>query len=76
MSNFTILLAQKEIRDRKRYTQKEIADETGVSQSMISRIANGKEIEALSVGKALLIAEWLGCNISELVYLDDEAEPA
>lgn len=60
------LLTEKELRDDRRYKQKDIANGTGLSEGMISRVMNDKDISMLSYGSAKVIAEWLGVSMEEL----------
>lgn len=72
MSKVPGLISAKEVRDNKRYKQSEIADQTGLSESTVSRLINGANIETVSLGKAVILAEWLGVPVTELF----EREPA
>jgi DNA-binding Xre family transcriptional regulator len=71
MSRFAVLVAKKEIRDNKRYTQAEIANATGLSPSSISRLMKG-DIEGASMKTVRVICEWLECEVGELIYLERE----
>lgn len=73
MSRLPELLAAKEIRDKRRYSQKEIADAAGLSESMVSRFMKGDGVEGTAVGRVKRLANWLGCSIDDLIH---EAEPA
>lgn len=70
MNRFTILLAQKEQRTGKRYKQKDIADETGISTATVSRWINGEDVEHSSLNTVKKLCEWLDCDICELVYIE------
>lgn len=74
MSKLPELLAAKEIRDKRRYSQKEIADATGLSESMISRFMKRGNIAGTAVGSVKRLAGWLGCSIDDLIR--EVAEPA
>lgn len=72
-NRFSTLLSQKEIRDGRRYKQKEIADTVHVSPSTISRWLKGGNIEKSSIKTAKQLCDWLECDLSELLYLEPEA---
>jgi len=69
-----MLLAQKEVRDRRRYTQHEIADACGVSQSMVSRMKRSHNIESITLKHIRKFAEFLSCEIGELLYMSESNE--
>jgi transcriptional regulator with XRE-family HTH domain len=60
------LITLKELRDERRYKQKDIADATGMSESVISRVINDNDIANLSYGSAKALAKWLGVPMEEL----------
>jgi transcriptional regulator with XRE-family HTH domain len=66
MNKIPNLITRKELRDGKRYRHKDIAEGTGLSESMISRLLRDKEIDNLSYSSAKLIARWLGVSTDEL----------
>jgi transcriptional regulator with XRE-family HTH domain len=66
INNIQIMLAQKELRDGKRYKQIEIARESGISQSVLSRMMSSRDISGFTLETAQLLAEWLGCAIEDL----------
>ena len=72
MTNFVEMLARKEAADKRRYTQKEIADAIDVSESMVSRMMHSKGIEKMSIENIAKFARWLQCEIGDLVKLSAE----
>jgi transcriptional regulator with XRE-family HTH domain len=74
MTRLPQLLAAKEIRDNRRYTQKEVADASGVSPTLISNWMNGKNVERSTVETVLRVADWLGCTLDELIVRVPEGE--
>jgi transcriptional regulator with XRE-family HTH domain len=66
ISKIPKLLTQKELRDERRYKQKDIADGTGLSEGMISRLLRHKDISNLNYESAKAIANWLGVAMEEL----------
>jgi transcriptional regulator with XRE-family HTH domain len=66
ISNIQFMLAQKEMRDGKRYKQIEIAREAGLTQSVLSRMMSSSDISSFTLVSAKLLAEWLGCAIEDL----------
>jgi transcriptional regulator with XRE-family HTH domain len=66
LNKIPMLLSQKELRDGRRYKQKAIADGTGLSESVISRVFNENDITNLTYGSAKVIARWLGVPMEEL----------
>lgn len=67
------LVTRKELRDGKRYKQREIAAQTGISEAMISRLLRDQiHVDDISLGTARAIANWLECTIDDL-YADPVA---
>ena len=66
INNIQIMLAKKELRDAKRYKQLDIARESGISQSVLSRIMSREDISGFTLETAHLLAKWLGCSIEDL----------
>jgi transcriptional regulator with XRE-family HTH domain len=66
INNIQIMLAKKELRDAKRYKQLDIARESGISQSVLSRIMSKEDIGGFTLETAHLLAAWLGCSIEDL----------
>jgi transcriptional regulator with XRE-family HTH domain len=61
-----MLLSQKELRDGRRYKQKDISDGTGLSVSVVSRIMNDRDIGGMTYATAKAFAQWLGVAMEEL----------
>lgn len=74
ISRLPLLVSEKEVREKrqKRYTQKEIAEETGLSPSVISRWMRGGEIFGPQLETAHTLAKWLGVDIEELTIIIEE----
>lgn len=53
------------LREQRGISQKELAEKSGLSQSMLSQIEKGTKNPSLQAGK--YIAETLGCSIDRLV---------
>lgn len=71
MSRFTVMLTQKELRDGVRYSQRDIARETGISAPVISRWMKG-DIDGASLVTVRKFCEWLECDIGELITMKQE----
>lgn len=61
-------LSRKEIRDDSRYTQRQIALATGISESVISRAFKGK-IASMNLETARKLCIWLGCDYSDIIRI-------
>jgi transcriptional regulator with XRE-family HTH domain len=66
LNKIPMLLSQKELRDGRRYRQKDIAVGTGISEAVVSRVFNDNDIVNLTYGTAKAIAKWLGVSMEEL----------
>jgi transcriptional regulator with XRE-family HTH domain len=67
MNNIPILLTQKELRDRKRYSQKDMAAGTGLTESGISRILKYKTLDKVPFESIVKMAKWLEVTPLDLV---------
>lgn len=76
MSNFASLLARKEIRDNRRYKQSEIAQALSMSPATISRWFNGKDISDSTISTAKKLADWLGCDLHDLIGVGRDSQEA
>ncbi len=68
ISRFPLLVSKKEVQEnrRRRYTQKEIADMTGLSPSVISRWMRGGEVDGANLETVQKLAQWLEVDIKDL----------
>jgi len=68
--------ARKELRDNRRYSQRDMAIATNLSDNAISRIMRYETLDNISFGSIVAIAEWLGVeNPRDLAEpLDGEIE--
>lgn len=69
-SRFKVLLAEKELRDKRGYTMRDVASATKVSIYTITALANNTlrefPLEALSA-----VCGFLGCTTGDLLVFDD-----
>lgn len=61
-----------EMLDEHNYTQRRLADETGLQQSTISRYIHKQQIPKLSA--LISIADVFGCTLDELAYFGDRID--
>ena len=73
MSRVAALISAKELRDNRRYKQAEIAKQTGLTESTISRLVNGIGMETVAFGKAITLAKWLGVKVDALYEMEEPA---
>jgi transcriptional regulator with XRE-family HTH domain len=66
------LLSKKELRDKKRYTQLDIAAGTGLTGAAISRIMRQENIDNLTYLSAKALAQWFEVSMEELGSEDEE----
>jgi transcriptional regulator with XRE-family HTH domain len=66
------LLAMKEIRDRTRYTQRDIAQGTGLTDISISRFMRHDTLDNITYASALALAQWLGVSMEELTERESD----
>jgi transcriptional regulator with XRE-family HTH domain len=66
------LLIAKEMRDKKRYTQRDLADGTGLTDAAISRFMRYDTLDNIAYSSAFAIAEWLGVSMEELSQREDK----
>ena len=60
------LLTHKELRDKTRYKQRDMAQATGLTEAAISRIMKHETIDNVTYASLVVIAEWLGVSMEEL----------
>ena len=66
------LLIAKEMRDKKRYSQRDLAEGTGLTDAAISRFMRYESLDNIAYSSALLIARWLGVSMEELTEEVDD----
>lgn len=73
MSKIPQLIAEKELRDNKRYKQVDIVEATNLSPSMVSRLVRGTvNLENVTLAVVIPMAQWLECNIEDLYSQKDK----
>ena len=60
------LLALKELRDKARYSQHDIALGTNLTDTAISRFMRYDTLDNITYASALALAQWLGVTMEEL----------
>ncbi len=70
-SRLSILLAEKEHRERRRITQVDLARETNLSRATISSWMSNEGMPRLDANSAGALCKFLGCTLSDLVELED-----
>lgn len=63
------LIQRKQLLEGRKITQMEIAQKTGIRQSLISRIVNNKPVN-LTLQTIIALCEYLDCTIDELISLN------
>jgi transcriptional regulator with XRE-family HTH domain len=66
LNRIPILVSAKEIRDGRRYKQKEIAAGSGLSEPIISRLMRDDDISGITYATAKALAQWLDVSMEEL----------
>lgn len=74
ISRFKVLLAEKEMKERRTISLREVVRETGVPISTVQGLANNTLREFPSQG-LVEICQYLGCSIGDLLELSERQEP-
>jgi putative transcriptional regulator len=69
-SHFRVLVAQKELRERRQIGIRVIADESKASRSTIERLLNNT-IRRVPLDDLALLCSWVPCEIGDLLRLED-----
>jgi transcriptional regulator with XRE-family HTH domain len=72
VNQIPVLVSEKEVRDKRRYKQKEIAIASGLSEAIVSRLMREPEIGGITYTTANMIADWLGVAMEELASKEQE----
>lgn len=73
-SYLRVLVAQKEIHERRRIGIRVIVDESGASRSAVERLLNNT-IKNVPLDDLARLCVWLPCSISDILRLEDEQAP-
>lgn len=68
-SHFRILVAQKELREKRRIGIRTIMDETGVARSAAQRLLNNT-IKEVPLDALARLCEWVPCNPGDILRLE------
>jgi transcriptional regulator with XRE-family HTH domain len=66
INRIPVVLAQKEVRYKTRYTQKDMADGTGLTGTAISRFMRYKTLDNVAFSSIVKLARWLEVNPLDL----------
>jgi putative transcriptional regulator len=69
-SRLRILLAEKENRERRTISLRELHRETGVPMSTVMGLANNS-LRAVPLDGLLALCEYLGCEVGDLLRIED-----
>ena len=73
VNNIPILLLEKDLRERRRHSQKEMSDGTGLTDSAISRLLRYKTLDKVPLESIVKIAKWLEVSPLDL-FEESETE--
>ncbi len=74
-SHFRVLVAQKELRDKRKYSIRTITQESGASRSAVERLLNNS-IKQVPLDDLTRLCEWVPCEVGDLLQLDHVPEEA
>lgn len=73
-SHFKVLLAKKELRERRTISLRKVVAETGVANSTVLRLANNT-IKRVPLDELAVLCAYLECEVGDLLILEDAEEP-
>ena len=74
-SRFKVLLAEKELRERRTISLRKVVAETGVANSTVLRLANNT-IKRVPLDELATLCTYLDCEVGDLLRLEDEPAEA
>ena len=72
-SHLKVLVAQKELREKRRIGIRVIVEETGATRSAVQRLLNNS-IREVPLDALALICAWVPCGVGEVLRLEDVAD--
>lgn len=69
-SHFRVLVAQKELRDRRSYSIRSITEESGASRSAVERMLNNT-IKNVPLDDLGLLCGWVPCEVGEMLRFEE-----
>jgi len=74
INRLRILVAEKEVRDRRQYSLRDIASQTGLSINTVAGYLRGDTTNFY--GNVLIaFCDWLDCQPGDILVLEDDATP-
>ena len=74
-SHFRVLIAQKELREKRRIAIRTIAAESKASRSTVERLLNNT-MRSVPLDDLARLCAWLPCEVGELLRLEDMMDTA
>lgn len=73
-SHLRVLVAEKELKERRKLGIRTITAESGASRSAVQRLLNDS-IKLVPLDDLARLCVWLPCEVGELLRLEEEGEP-
>jgi len=73
-SRLPILVAERQITTGKKITQKDIAIQTDLNESVVSRLMNADDVQRIEAATAAAICEYFDCDLGDLFTFLSEQE--
>ena len=73
-SYFRVMLARKEMQERRSISQRQVSRDSGVAMSTVQGLANN-DFKAISREALAAVCEYLGCEVGDLLKLEPDDSP-
>ncbi|PLS82766.1 MAG: XRE family transcriptional regulator [Chloroflexi bacterium] len=72
-SKMKLLVAQRELRERRRLSIRIITEESGASRSTVERLLNNT-IKRIPVDDLGALCRYFNCNVGDILHMEDDME--
>ncbi len=72
-SKMKLLVAQRELRERRRLSIRIITEESGASRSTVERLLNNT-IKRIHVDDLGALCRYFNCNVGDILHMEDDME--